>query len=116
VPMSVGVAGMRIHALLIGFRAVRAVGFVAPCLGKCAQPWAASVAGILSVWPRVCPRMWQRWRVWLGGGRRLVGRCARAWTVRPAAAGVCGVVRRAGAAWVVVAQKGGLNGSLSGCV
>jgi hypothetical protein len=45
-----------------------------------------------------------------------VGRCARAWSVRPAVAGVCGVVRRGGAAWVVVAQKGASTVSLSGCV
>ena len=68
------------------------------------------IAGILSLWFAGVPRMWQRWRVWLGGGRRLVGRSALTRSVRPAAAGVCGVVRRAGGAGVVVAQKGGLDG------
>jgi hypothetical protein len=74
--MSVGVAGIRIHALLV----------------------------------------WQRWRVGLGGGRRLVGRCARAWSVRRAVAGVCAVVGCGGAAWVVVvAEQGVSTVSLRGC-
>jgi hypothetical protein len=44
---------------------------------------------------------------------RPVGRCARAWSVTPAFAGVCGVVRRVGAALVTVAEKSSTM-SLSG--